>query len=72
MIGFNMILRDEGVDPAEVKLPRHQSTGHKGRPTPYDLWIADDGRLELYQRIQKKDRFSGAKFVAAFVATPLN
>ncbi len=55
MIGFNMILRDEGVDPAEVKLPRHQSTGHKGRPTPYDLWIADDGRLELYQRIQKKE-----------------
>lgn len=72
MIGFNTILRDEGVDPAEVKLARHQRTGQKGRPTPYELWIADDGRLELYQRIQKKVRFEKAKFVAAFVATPLN
>jgi len=36
------------------------------------LWLADDGRLELYQRIQGKDRFAGARFVAAFVATPLN
>ena len=72
MIGFNTILRDEGVDPAEVKLARHQRTGQKGRPTPYELWIADDGRFELYQRIQRKDRFTGVKFVAAFVATPLD
>jgi hypothetical protein len=75
MIGFNTLLRDEEISPADVKLARHQSTEprvRKARLTPYDLWLADDGRLELYQRIQRKDRFAGAKFVAAFVATPLN
>jgi hypothetical protein len=32
----------------------------------------DDGRFELYQRIQRKDRFKGADWVISFVATPLN
>ena len=62
----------EEINPAEVKLVRHQSTGRKVQHTPYELWLADDGRLELYQRIQGKDRFGDAKFIAAFVATPLN
>ncbi len=72
MIGFNTLLRDEKVSPAEVKLARHQRTARKGRPTPYELWLAGDGQLDLYQRIQRKDRFVGANFIAAFVATPLN
>jgi hypothetical protein len=40
-----------------------------GLPT---TWIAADGRLELYQRIQGKDRFKGADWIIAFVATPLD
>jgi hypothetical protein len=72
VIGFNTLLGDEGVSPTDVKLARHQSTGHKARLTPYDLWLADDGRLELYQRIQRRNLFDDAKFVAQFVATPLS
>jgi hypothetical protein len=72
MIGFNTLLRDEEISPADVRLARHQSTGPKARLTPYDLWLADDGKLELYQRIQSKDRFVDAKFIAQFVATPLS
>lgn len=72
MIGFNMLLRSEEISPEEVKLARHQKSTRKEGPTPYDLWFADDGRFELFQRIQRKDRFAGAKFIAGFVATPLN
>lgn len=72
MIGFNMLLRNEEIGPAEVKLARHQKSTHRRGLTPFDLWLADDGRLELYQRIQRKARFADAKFIAGFVATPLN
>ena len=72
MIGFNTLLRDEEIDPADVKLVRHQSRGPRVQHTPYELWRADDGRFELYQRLQGKDRFADTKFIAAFVATPLN
>ena len=72
MIGFNTLLRDEEMSPAEVKLVRHQTPRSKGQPTPYELWLADDGGLELYQRIQKTKRFTDANFIAVFVATPLS
>lgn len=72
MIGFNAILRDAGVDPATVKLVRHQDgRAAKGR-TPYDLWCAKDGRLEQYQAIQSKARFDGSAFIASFIGTPTN
>jgi hypothetical protein len=72
VIGFNALLREEGVDPSEVKLARHQDTRWEGRPTPYQLWIADDGRLERYQQIQRRPVFLGARLLASFVATPFN
>jgi len=72
MLSFNSVLRNEGVEPALVKLVRHRDTRNTGRPTPYQLWLANDGRLELYQRIQKRDVFSGAKLIASFVVTPLD
>ncbi len=75
MIGFNALLRDKAISPADVKLARHQATEPKvrrDRLTPYDLWLTDHDRLEQWQSIQRKDRFAGAKFIAAFVATPLN
>jgi hypothetical protein len=71
MIGFNTLLQDEEINPAVVKLARHQKKTLKGRPTPYELWLADDGRLELYQRIQRENCFADADFIAGFVATPL-
>lgn len=70
MIGFNTLLRDEGIDPAEVRLARHQDTRWEGRPTPYKLWTAQKSDLELYQQIQRRPVFRNAKLLASFVATP--
>jgi hypothetical protein len=72
MIRFNTLLGDEGIDPTHVKLVRHQDTRYEGRPSPYQLWQAADGRLDLYQQIQNRHIFNGARLLASFVATPLN
>jgi hypothetical protein len=72
MIGFNTFLESEGIDPTEVKLVRHQDTRIPGSLTPYQLWRAADGRLDLYQRIQRRPVFRNARLLASFVATPLN
>jgi len=58
MIGFNALLRDEGIDPADVKLVRHQDWRHA--ETPYQLWWRAVGRFELYQQIQRRSVFKGA------------
>jgi len=71
MIGFNTLLGAAGIDPVIVKLVRHQDSRAGRGCTPYDFWLAGGGRLELYQRIQSKDRFGGASYVASFVGTPL-
>lgn len=56
-----------------MKLARHQDTRFPGRPTPYQLWRAGDGRFELYQRVQSRaDIFEGARYLASFLATPLD
>jgi hypothetical protein len=72
MIGFNTFLESEGISPAEVKLVRHQDNRRPGSPTPYQLWRAADGRLDLYQQIQRRPVFKGARLLASFVATLLN
>jgi len=72
MINFNALLRNEGLDPAEVKLVRHQDKRIKGRPTPYQIWRAADGKFNLYQRIQTEPKFQGSKLLASFLATPLD
>ena len=72
MLGFNTILRDAGIDPAVVKLVRHQDRRAKRGRTPFELWCARDGRLEAYQAVQAKERFAGMRYVASFVATPTN
>lgn len=72
MLGFNSLLRDAGLDPATVKLVRHQDVRAIRGCTPYELWCAKDGRLELYQAIQREERFKGASHIASFVGTPDN
>jgi hypothetical protein len=71
MIGFNYFLQSAGIDLARTKFVRHTDSRALGGRTPYDLWIADDGRLELYQRIQGKERFKNTDWIITFVATPL-
>ncbi|WP_152047603.1 DUF6508 domain-containing protein [Aureimonas psammosilenae] len=69
MIGFNTLLRSAGVDPAQVVLVRHQDArALKGR-APHVLWRTEPEALELYQRIQGKDRFPVGSILASFVVT---
>ena len=70
MLTLNTILKHEGVDPKDVRLIRHQDARAATNCTPYDLWRAGDGRLETYQRIQKKERFKVGDYLASFVVTP--
>jgi len=70
MLTFNAILRHEGVEPAKVRLVRHQDNRAIVSCTPYNLWRAGDGRLELYQRIQRREVFEIGSALATFVATP--
>ncbi|MGA7523043.1 MAG: GIY-YIG nuclease family protein [Acidobacteriaceae bacterium] len=72
MISLNSLLRHESIDPAFVKLLRHQDTRYPGRPSPYSLWISARDKFELYQSIQRRPVFHGARHLASFVATPLN
>jgi DGQHR domain-containing protein len=69
MTTFNDLLRREKLDPASVKLVRHHDT-RQARPTVQDLWLAGDGRFELYQKIQGGPAFKGARSIASFVVTP--
>jgi hypothetical protein len=69
MLTFNHLLRDDGVDPALVKLVRHHER-RQGR-TPHHLWLANDGQFELYQRIERRPVFEGTRRLASFVVTPL-
>ena len=51
MIGFNTLLRDEGINLDHVKLVRHQDTRRARRPSPYQLWQGKKGRFDLYQQL---------------------
>lgn len=58
---FNMLLTDEGINPSEVRLLRHQTGKVLGR-TPYSLWRDDVVAFERYQSTQdsaQRTRFKG-------------
>ena len=72
MIRFSSLLGDEGIDPAQVKLVRHQDTRNPNR-TPYQLWLAAVRDIRFsYQRMQGRLVFDGASILASFVATPFD
>jgi len=72
MLTFNTILANESIDPKKVRLVRHKDNRASGNSTPYNLWLAADGRLETYQRIQKRKVFEVGGLLASFVVTPTN
>lgn len=72
MISFNHLLQSSGIDLGRARLVRHQDNRAPAGKSPYGLWVAADGRFDMYQRIQRKDRFKGAEWVVSFVATPLD
>ncbi len=74
MLTFNTLLRIEGIDPTStsVRLVRHQYTGGPG-PSPYQLWRANDGSFEQYQKLQRVPvRFGVGDILASFVAPSPN
>jgi hypothetical protein len=72
MIGFNQLLQKVGIDLASTRLVRHQDNRAPAGKSPYGLWVAADGRFDLYQRIQGKERFKDATWIVSFLATPLD
>ena len=71
MISLNDILRAEGIDPAMVKLVRHQEGGRRGQII-YATTRLPDGRarVEEYQRIQHRKVFDVGGLIASFIVTP--
>jgi hypothetical protein len=72
LIGLNQLLQSQGVALGRARLVRHQDNRAAEGRSPHDLWMAEDGRFDLYQRIQRKDRFKRAEWLVSFVATPLD
>ena len=70
-IRFNMLLRDEGIDPSDVRLLRHQTVRNSNR-TPYTLWRDNLADFEKYQSMQLASRrsFFNGRYWASFVAPP--
>lgn len=69
---FNTILNQEGINPSEVRLLRHQDhRAEKGR-SPYELWRTDIVAFNSYQGHQSFGNRAklDAKYWAAFIATP--
>lgn len=68
---FNLLLTDEEIDPAEVRLLRHETRRYRGR-TPYSLWRNDRPAFERYQSTQRRSRRSyfRGRYWASFVGTP--
>lgn len=66
-----MLLADEGIEPSDVRLLRHQTDKVVGK-TPYTLWRDDPPAFDLYQSTQdatprQRARFK-SRYWASFVA----
>jgi hypothetical protein len=70
MISFNALLQCENVDSHGVKLVRHRDT--RFSVTPYQLWMGRRRDFDIYQQIQTRPVFAGAKSIASFVVTPFD
>ena len=68
MLTFNDLLSLEGVDPAQVRLVRHQDNRVKpGRL--YEAWRNDRSTFERYQSVQQRNVFDVGDLVASFIVT---
>ena len=68
MLTFNDLLSLEGVDPAQVRLVRHQDNRVKpGRL--YEAWRNDRSAFERYQSVQQRNLFDVGDRVASFIVT---
>jgi hypothetical protein len=68
MLTFNDLLSLHGVDPAQVRLVRHQDNRLKpGRL--YEAWRNDRSTFERYQSVQQRDVFDVGDRLASFIVT---
>ena len=68
MLSFNDLLVLAGLDPAQVRLVRHQD--NRLRPGRlYEAWRNDRASFEEYQSVQSKNRFPTGDLLASFVVT---
>jgi hypothetical protein len=65
MIKFNSLLKDEGIDPAEVKLVRHQDT--RWTPGAYQLWLQP---LSHEKKWKQRNGFRSLKPLAFVASRP--
>jgi len=70
MISFNDLLRSEKLNPATVRLARHQDQRTRKSNPLYFFWEHDRAKFEQYQCIQSSPVFKEAKWIASFVVTP--
>ena len=70
-LSFNMLLRAAGVDPADVRLLRHQAHGPSGT-TSFRLWHDRRELFEAYQASQlvRNGPRLAAPFWASFIVSP--
>lgn len=69
MLQFNQLLRDAGIEPADVRLLRHLPT--VANQSLLDIWRADPAKFESYQSLQlrtDRPRF-GRRYWASFIGT---
>ncbi|RPF70972.1 GIY-YIG nuclease family protein [Aurantiacibacter spongiae] len=68
---FNMVLKNGGLDPFNVRLMRHQHVADSGL-TPYALWRDDRAEFERYQSAQRANRreYFASRYWASFVVPP--
>jgi hypothetical protein len=69
---FNMLLRDAGIELADVRLLRHETQLEPGK-TPYSYWRDDPASFERYQSVQHRKNQAKLKgrYWAGFVAPTL-
>lgn len=68
MLTFNDLLTLQGVDPAQVRLVRHQDRRLRaGRH--YEAWRSDRAAFEAYQSAQMRDVFPNDAVLASFIVT---
>lgn len=67
---FNVLLREAGFEPYNVRLARHLDTRKGVKRSPYTLWRTDIAAFELYQQVQGGRKFRVGNYLASFVITP--
>jgi hypothetical protein len=68
VLTFNDLLTLEGVDPAQVRLVRHQDRRLRAGRL-YEAWRTDRAAFAAYQSAQKRDVFPIGAILASFIVT---